>query len=182
MLYRKIEQEITTFFQSKPNKILLIDGARQVGKTYIIRRIGKKLFKNFVEINMLQDSKENQVFKNIQNTTDFYIQLSSYGGVRMNNAEDTLVFLDEIQVYPHLLTMLKFLRQDNRYTFVASGSLLGVTLAQTTSIPIGSIHVMQMYPLDFEEFLIANNIGREMIDDMRKHYQSDEGQRTTTSS
>ncbi|MBR6042903.1 MAG: ATP-binding protein [Paludibacteraceae bacterium] len=175
MLYRKIEQEITTFFQSKPNKILLIDGARQVGKTYIIRRIGKKLFKNFVEINMLQDSKENQVFKNIQNTTDFYIQLSSYGGVRMNNAEDTLVFLDEIQVYPHLLTMLKFLRQDNRYTFVASGSLLGVTLAQTTSIPIGSIHVMQMYPLDFEEFLIANNIGREMIDDMRKHYQSDEG-------
>lgn len=175
MLYRKIEQNIEDFFKSNPNKILLIDGARQVGKTFIVRKTGKKLFKNFVEVNMLQDFKGNQVFKKVQTVSDFYIQLSSFGGLKLHEADDTLVFLDEIQVYPHLLTLLKFLRQDNKYTYVASGSLLGVTLGQTTSIPIGSIHIMQMYPLDFEEFLLANNVGRTMIDDMCQRYQREEG-------
>lgn len=175
MLYRKIEQDIIRFFSSKTNKILLVDGARQVGKTYIVRTVGKRLFRNFVEINFLQDSKGDQVFKNVRTLSDFYIQLSLVGGKRLNNAEDTLVFLDEIQAYPHLLTLLKFLKQDNKFTYVASGSLLGVTLAQTASIPMGSIHVMQMYPLDFEEFLMANQIGEAMIRDMRERYQKGEG-------
>lgn len=76
----------------------------------------------------------------------------------LGNAEDTLVFLDEIQQYPQFLTMLKFLRQDGRYRYIASGSLLGVTLRSTTSIPIGSILRKKMYQLDFEEFLIANGV------------------------
>ena len=173
MLYRKIEKEIKDFLSAKPNKILLIDGARQVGKTFIIREVGKKLFKNFVEVNLLQDWKGEKVFKNIQTLSDFYLQLSVIGGNQLNHADDTLVFLDEIQAYPHLLTMLKFLRQDNKYTFVASGSLLGVTLSQTASIPIGSIHVMQMFPLDFEEFLIANNVGKDMLENMRQLYQKE---------
>lgn len=173
MLYRKIEKKIKDFLSAKPNKILLIDGARQVGKTFIIREVGKKLFKNFVEVNLLQDWKGEKVFKNIQTLSDFYLQLSVIGGNQLNHADDTLVFLDEIQAYPHLLTMLKFLRQDNKYTFVASGSLLGVTLSQTASIPIGSIHVMQMFPLDFEEFLIANNVGKDMLENMRQLYQKE---------
>ena len=70
----------------------------------------------------------------------------------MGEKKNTLIFLDEIQAYPHLLTMLKFLKQDDRYTYIASGSLLGVTLKKTTSIPIGSIEIKRMFPLDFEEF------------------------------
>ena len=62
-----------------------------------------------------------------------------------------MIFIDEVQVYPQLLTLLKFLSQDNKYTFIASGSLLGVTLSQTTSIPMGSIRKVRMFPLDFEE-------------------------------
>lgn len=73
-------------------------------------------------------------------------------GNKMKAKSDTLIFIDEIQAYPHLLTLLKFLSQDNKFTYIASGSLLGVTLSQTISIPIGSIRKVRMYPLDFEEF------------------------------
>lgn len=77
-------------------------------------------------------------------------------GQQLNVNDDTLVFLDEIQEYPQYLTMLKFLREDRKYRFIASGSLLGVTLKSTTSIPVGSVIVKQMFQLDFEEFLIVN--------------------------
>ena len=78
--------------------------------------------------------------------------------------------MDEIQAYPHLLTLLKFLNQDNRFTYIASGSLLGVTLSQTSSIPMGSIEVKHMYPMDFEEFLIANNFGKFAISVLKEKF------------
>lgn len=81
-----------------------------------------------------------------------------------------MIFIDEIQAYPHLLTLLKFLSQDNRFTYVASGSLLGVTLSQTTSIPMGSIQKIQMYPLDFEEFLFANGMNEFVISTLRNKF------------
>ena len=98
----------------------------------------------------------------------------------MKEKENTLVFLDEIQVYPHLLTLLKFLKQDDRFTYIASGSLLGVTLSQTSSIPIGSIMVMRMYQLDFEEFLLANGYGKEAIDVLRQKFENRESLDETT--
>ena len=92
----------------------------------------------------------------------------------MGQKEDTLIFIDEIQAYPHLLTMLKFLSQDGRFTFIASGSLLGVTLSQTTSIPMGSIRKIRMFPLDFEEFLYANGFNEMTISFLRKKYENEE--------
>lgn len=89
----------------------------------------------------------------------------------MQQRDNTLIFLDEIQAYPHLLTLLKFLQQDAKFTYIASGSLLGVTLAQTTSIPIGSIEVQRMYPLDFEEFLWANGFNEFAIDSLRSKFR-----------
>lgn len=163
MLYRKIESKIEEHLKSKTKKILIVDGARQVGKTTSIRQVGKKQFKNFVEINMLEDSLFQQNFENVRSVEDFYIQLSIEAAGRLGNKEDTLVFIDEIQAYPHLLTLLKFLAQDDRFTYIASGSLLGVALSQTTSIPMGSIHKIQMYPLDFMEFLYANGLGQDVI-------------------
>lgn len=135
---------------------MLIDGARQIGKSYIIRYVGKKMFENYIELNMVEDSIGDRLFENARTIDEFYLQVSMLYGSKMKSKENTLIFIDEIQVYPHLLTLLKFLSQDNRFTFIASGSLLGVTLSETTSIPMGSIRKIRMFPLDFEEFLYAN--------------------------
>ncbi len=170
MLYRKIEKTIEEHLLSGTDKILLLDGARQIGKTFIIRHVGKKHFKNFIEINMVEDSVGESLFKNVHTVENFYFQLSMMAGNQMKDRENTLVFLDEIQVYPELLTLLKFLAQDRRFTYIASGSLLGVTLAQTSSIPIGSIRRVRMFPLDFEEFLYANGINEQAVSAMRSKF------------
>ena len=171
MLYRKIETLIESHLKSDTQKILLIDGARQVGKTYIIRYVGKKLFENFIEINMVEDLLGDRLFENIRTVEDFYLQVSMLAGDKMKQKENTLIFIDEIQAYPHLLTLLKFLSQDKKFTFIASGSLLGVTLSQTTSIPMGSIRKVRMFPLDFEEFLYANGMNEFVISSMRKKFE-----------
>ena len=171
MLYRKIESVIEAHLTSNSKKILLIDGARQVGKTYIIRHVGQKLFENFIEINMVEDSLGEQLFANTRTIEDFYLQVSMLAGNKMKKKENTLIFIDEIQAYPHLLTLLKFLSQNNRFTFIASGSLLGVTLSQTTSIPMGSIRKIRMFPLDFEEFLYANGMNEIVISSMQKKFE-----------
>lgn len=171
MLYRKIETLIESHLKSDTQKILLIDGARQVGKTYIIRYVGKKLFENFIEINMVEDLLGDRLFENIRTVEDFYLQISMLAGDKMKQKENTLIFIDEIQAYPHLLTLLKFLSQDKKFTYIASGSLLGVTLSQTTSIPMGSIRKVRMFPLDFEEFLYANGMNEFVISSMRKKFE-----------
>ena len=163
MLFRKIGSTIEAHLKSDSPKILLVDGARQVGKTYIIRHVGRKLFENYIEINMVEDSLGDRLFANTKTVEDFYLQVSMLAGDRMKGKENTLIFMDEIQAYPHLLTLLKFLSQDGRFTYIASGSLLGVTLSQTTSIPMGSIRKIRMFPLDFEEFLYANGMNEIVI-------------------
>lgn len=171
MLYRKIEKLIEDHLKSGSEKILLIDGARQVGKTYIVRYTGKKIFENFIEINMVEDSLGDRLFADTKSIDDFYLQVSMLAGDKMKQRENTLIFIDEIQAYPHLLTLLKFLSQDNRFTYIASGSLLGVTLSQTTSIPMGSIRKVRMFPLDFEEFLYANGINDIVVASMRAKFR-----------
>lgn len=150
----------------------MLTGARQTGKSYIINHVASKLFKNVVEINLIEDYDNDRLFESVTSLEEFHLRLSSVAGDRLGKKEDTLVFLDEIQQYPGLLTLLKFLRQEGRYTYAVSGSLLGLTLRYATSIPVGSLALMHMYPLDFEEFMIANNVGREAIEGIRKHFES----------
>ena len=171
MLYRKIESYIESHLQSSSNKVLIVDGARQIGKSYIIRHVGQRLYKNYIEVNMEADKLGDRVFADARTITDFYLALSVVAGDRMKDKSSTLVFIDEIQAYDHLLTLLKFLREDNRFTYIASGSLLGVTLKNTSSIPLGSIEIKHMYPMDFEEFLIANGIGELVIQTMRTYFE-----------
>ncbi len=149
------------------NKILLVNGARQIGKSYLIRYVGKRLFPHFVEINLKEDKEGDQVFADVHTTRDLYMRLSNYYSEPLGDKRDTLVFLDEIQSYPHLMTMLKFLNQESRYRFIASGSQLGVALSETPSVPLGSVTIEQMYPLDFEEFLWATGISKEWIENIR---------------
>lgn len=174
MLYRKIAADIEHHLRTTPDKILLVDGARQVGKTFIIRHVGQQLFTHFIELNMVEDSISERLFANTHSVEDFYLQVSMLAGDKMQERDNTLIFIDEIQAYPHLLTLLKFLCEDGRFTFIASGSLLGVTLSQTTSIPMGSIRKLQMYPLDFEEFLYANGMNAFAIAALRRKFEARE--------
>jgi predicted AAA+ superfamily ATPase len=167
MLERKFTQFLEHFLMEETNKILLVNGARQIGKSYLIRYVGQKLFSHFVEINLKEDKEGDQVFADVHTTQDLYIRLSNYYSAPLGDKRDTLVFLDEIQSYPHLMTMLKFLNQESRYRFIASGSQLGVALSQTPSVPLGSVTIEQMYPLDFEEFLWATGISKEWIENIR---------------
>lgn len=122
MLERKITQYLQSFLENSPNKIMLLNGARQIGKSFIIRHVGKQMFSNFVEIDLRADKEGARVFADVRTTDDFYLQLGIIAGSRLGGRGDTLVFLDEIQSYPHLLTMLKFLNQEARYRYIASGS------------------------------------------------------------
>lgn len=173
-MFRKIKAAIIDFLTSQSNKVLIIDGARQIGKSYIIREAGQELFPNYIEINLLEDSLNDRLFENTKKIEDFYLQLSMLAGDKLAAKENTLVFLDEIQAYPHLLTLLKFLKQDDRFTYIASGSLLGVTLYQTSSIPMGSIEIMHMYPMDFEEFLIASGYGEMALSSIKMKFEAKE--------
>lgn len=170
-LQRKIEEDIKAYLSSDSNKMMIIDGARQVGKSFIIRQVGKQLFPNYIEINMEADKLGDRVFAEAKTVRDFYLALSIVAGDKMKDRGTTLVFIDEIQTYDHLLTLVKFLMEDHRFTYIASGSLLGVTLKKAQSIPIGSILRKHMYPLDFEEFLWANGVGNSMISALKEAFE-----------
>lgn len=174
MLYRKIDKYIEDHLKSDSDKILVLEGARQIGKSYIIREVGTRLYKNFVEVNFVEDDEGPQLFKNIHTTEGFYLTLSMVAGEKMDTIDNTLVFLDEVQHYPQYLTMLKFFRQEHRFRFIASGSLLGIALRSTTSIPVGSIIRKEMFQLDFEEFLMANGFGIDAIAALREKYRNKE--------
>lgn len=172
MLYRKYSKYLEKFLRSEQHKILLLNGARQIGKSYIIREVGKKMFKNYIEINLKEDKESVRIFENVRNTNDFYVQFGAIYGKKLDSKENTLIFLDEIQSYPHMMTMLKFLNQEARYTYIASGSQLGVALSQTASVPLGSVAIDEMYPLDFEEFLLAMDCAQSTIDALKESFAS----------
>lgn len=174
MLKRKIQAYIEQYLKSNSNKMLVIDGARQIGKSFIIRKVGSLLFPNFIEVNFAKDKNGPKVFAEANSIEKFYFQLSTIAGEKMHEKANTLVFLDEIQAYPHMLTMVKFLKEDDRFTYIASGSQLGITLRQTVSIPVGSLEIKHMYQLDFEEFLWANGFGETAIDDLRRRFEAKE--------
>lgn len=163
MLKRKIESELQKYYEAKDNpKILVVYGARQVGKSYIIRETAKPYFKHYAEIDLKDDFETEKRFANIKTTKDFYLLVGAmFAG--LNNSEDTIIFLDEIQYYPHLMTMLKPLKQENKYRYIVSGSLLGITLRHSF-IPMGAITEKRMFPMDFEEFLWANNYDKNVVE------------------
>lgn len=170
MLKRKFTRQLEQFLSKEQDKILLVNGARQIGKSYIIRYVGTALFRHFVEINLKEDKEGQRVFADVHTTEDFYMRIPLFYPGILGDKSDTLIFLDEIQSYPHLMTMLKFLNQEGRYRYIASGSQLGVALSQTPSVPLGVVSIEQMYPLDFEEFLWATGISDDWIEDVKNHY------------
>ena len=160
MLYRKTEKELNRFRLG--NKALLIAGARQVGKSYLIREFGTKNYESFIEINFIKNETALRTLKDIKNTDDLFIRLSVLADKPLIKGK-TLFFFDEIQEIPDLLTHIKFLVEDGRYRYILSGSMLGVELKGIRSVPVGYMDIHDMYPLDFEEFMIANRVQPDVI-------------------
>lgn len=169
MFKRKIEDKINNYINNYDGKIMIINGARQVGKSYIVRHVCKDKYKYFVEINLADDYEGNKLFENVKTIEDFYLVVSLISKNNLGSFEDTMIFLDEIQIYPRLLSMLKSLSLDNKYHYIVSGSLLGVTLKHIF-IPTGYIQEVKMYPMDFEEFLWANGVSDDVISYLRDRF------------
>lgn len=134
MLKRKIDKYIKDYYETTRNA-LLITGARQIGKTYSIRRFGKS-FKNFVEINFIETPEAVELFKGAKSSNDILLRLSALTSVPLVKGE-TLIFFDEVQQCPDIVTAIKFLVEDGSYRYILSGSLLGVELKDLRSEPVG---------------------------------------------
>ncbi len=165
MLKRKIDKYIKDYYETTRNA-LLITGARQIGKTYSIRRFGKS-FKNFVEINFIETPEAVELFKGAKSSNDILLRLSALTSVPLAKGE-TLIFFDEVQQCPDIVTAIKFLVEDGSYRYILSGSLLGVELKDLRSEPVGYMGVKEMYPLDFEEFISCVGINGTVIDSLRE--------------
>ena len=166
MLYRKNEDKIRAFLTGKSNMALLVTGARQTGKTFSIRKVGKECFKNFVEINFINQPEMLQIFSGFKSAADILLKLSALFGDKLVKGK-TLIFFDEVQECKEIVTAIKFLVDEGSYKYVLSGSLLGVELKDIKSVPVGYMSIMNMYPLDFEEFALAIGVGKDVISSLR---------------
>lgn len=160
---------IRQYYKTTQNA-LLVTGARQIGKTYSIREFGKT-FKHFVEINFVENPEAAQLFKGAKNSNDILIRLSTLTTVPLEKGK-TLIFFDEVQQCPEIVTAIKFLVEEGSYRYILSGSLLGVALKDLRSEPVGYMGVMDMYPLDFEEFVSALGISKPIIDSLRTAWKN----------
>ena len=163
MLKRKAYQKLVEWKNTHRNNCLMVKGARQVGKTYLIREFGKKEYKSFVEINFIKNQELKQIFAGTLDAESVYKRMTAMiNGVNLVKG-DTLIFLDEIQACGSARTALKFLAEDGRFDVITSGSLLGLTYGEDAdenteepeSVPTGYETFLMMYSLDFDEFLWA---------------------------
>lgn len=168
---RKIKENIMDFLQGDiDKKALLITGARQIGKTYIIRECLKEKFSSVVEINFVENEAACKVFADFKDTKDILLRLSAIVDKPLIKGE-TVIFLDEVQECKEMVTAIKFLVEEGSFRYVLSGSLLGVELKDIRSIPVGYMQIIEMYPMDFEEFCIANGVGEHILEMLKECYQ-----------
>lgn len=170
MISRKIEAELKHFYESSARKALLITGARQVGKTFSVREFGRKYYRSFVEVNFLEDKMAQSLFENARSSKDLLFRLSAVVESELIPGE-TLIFLDEVQECKEIVTAIKFLVEEGSYQYILSGSLLGVDLKDIRSVPVGYMDLIEMYPLDFEEFALANKVSPGIIESLRQAFE-----------
>lgn len=169
MLNRKIYSYLREFFSTE-KKALLITGARQVGKTFAVRKVGSECFKNVVEINFISQPKYREAFSVSSDARNILLRLSALAGTALEPG-NTLIFFDEVQECPEIVTAIKFLVDEGSYRYVMSGSLLGVELKDIRSVPVGYLTEKQMFPLDLEEFAEAVGMSKEVMCHVRECYE-----------
>lgn len=170
-MQRKIENTIVRFFKQEKKKALLITGARQIGKTYIIRKCIRDCFESVIEINFIENENAKKIFSEFKDSKDILLRITAIVDKPLIKGK-TVIFFDEVQECKELVTAIKFLVEEGSYQYVLSGSLLGVELKDIRSVPVGYMSIMEMYPLDFEEFCMANGVSARILDMLRDCFQN----------
>lgn len=165
MLKRKIEKDIEKWIENS-EKAILIYGVRQAGKTFIIRECLKRNECEYIEFNLINQPEFVEVLKSSTSIDDLILKLSLYSDKKIIPGK-TIFFFDEIQRYKEIVTKIKFLVEDKRYRYILSGSLLGVEIVNLKSAPVGYLQTLNMYPMDFEEFLQIFNVDENIINNLR---------------
>ena len=170
MLRRKMMDRLVEWKNNQNKYALLIKGARQVGKTFIVREFAKANYKNFIEINFEKQPSAKKAFQGDLDARNIILNLSAMG-LGPFEAGNTLIFFDEIQSCAQARTAIKFLVEDKQFDYIESGSLLGIGYREVSSYPVGSEEQVAMYPLDFEEFLWAKGVTPEIVARLRDAYE-----------
>lgn len=176
MLKRKIEQALINWKNTPNHSPLIIKGCRQCGKTFSVRDFAKKNYKYEVYLNFFKNPSYISIFDGSLEIDNLIMMMSALlGPSAVFKQGETVIILDEIQDCPEARTALKFFREDGRFDVIGTGSLLGVKGygKQSKSIPVGSETVIEMHPLDFEEFLWANGITPQIIDKLKEYFNEE---------
>ena len=168
MLKRKIEKDIMHWIDSS-DKALLIYGVRQAGKTFIIRECLRAAGCDYIEFNLIRQPEIVGILSGAASIDDLILKLSLYSDQKIIPGK-TFFFFDEIQKYKEIVTKIKFLVEDQRFRYILSGSLLGVEIVNLKSAPVGYLQTLNMYPLDFEEFLQVFNVGQPVLRILRQAF------------
>lgn len=171
-MFRKAKSKLIDW-KNNSDKAMLVTGARQVGKTYIIREFLEEEFgnNNYIEINLYENELAKDTIETSSNSEDLLFRLSALSNKPLHKGK-TIIFLDEVQVCSNIITAIKFLVNEGSYRYILSGSLLGTELKDIKSIPVGYMDSFQMFPLDFEEFLIANGLTINVIDKIKTNFEN----------
>ena len=169
-MYRKDSIIIEEWLKSS-NKALLVTGARQIGKTWLIREeIAKSGYRKF-EVNFI-DQPDLVDYLNVKMSANEFLMKLKMIMPEDCKPQETVVFFDEIQKCPEIVTKIKFLVEEGSFKYVMSGSLLGVELKGIVSVPVGYLTVLRMYPMDFEEFMIANNVSKTTLEMLKEKFET----------
>ncbi len=171
MLRRKAYDKLTEWKAQPFKKALCIVGARQIGKTTLIREFARQHYENFVELNFVTDERAADIFAGSLDADTVIANLTAYVHRPMERGK-TLVLFDEVQECPNVRTAIKFLVEDGRYDYIETGSLLGVRYKEVRSYPVGFEEIYRMYPMDFEEFLWANGVQKSTIDHLEDCFKN----------
>ena len=170
MLQRKISARLEEFYKNKPHKALMIIGARQVGKTYIINEFAKMHYKSVIKVDFIENPEYASVFSKANGAEEILLRMSALFGDKMIPGK-TMIIFDEAQQCKELITQIKYLVQNGTYDYILSGSLLGTVFKDIVSAPIGYMDIIEMYPLDFEEFAWANGVGKNVLDSLKRAFE-----------
>ncbi len=170
MLDRTVERKIDDWIEQSRNA-LLISGARQVGKTYVIRECLERSGCDYLEINLIDSPRYINALEQAETISDLISNITALSGHRMIKGE-TIIFIDEVQEYKDLVTRIKFWVDEGSFRYILSGSLLGVELRNLRSAPVGYLTEIQMYPMDIEEFLKASGVLEETIEHLKNCYEN----------
>ena len=170
MLRRKALEQLEEWYRTRTKQALLVTGARQVGKTHLIRHFAAAHWENVVELNFYDNTEARRAVESATNSAELFMRLTAFAEVPLVPGK-TVFFLDEIQECKEAVTAIKFLMERKEYDFILSGSMLGVELKGIASAPVGYLNTVKMFPLDFEEYCWANGMAPEIVDVARVAFE-----------